>query len=133
MVPVQALEATTLTFIGHIWGGWRRSIDGQTNPSSVSWPVIRSFFRPALISVVVALIIEVPLCLFLSFFGAEPFAYYLSNNHAVAKITAHMWRSIDWCYIFYVVSTQLAAVLLATRPRWYQTCYMYYRGRSHVR
>jgi hypothetical protein len=30
-----------------------------------------------------------------------------------------MWRTIDWCYIFYAVSTQLATILLATRPRWY--------------
>ena len=30
-----------------------------------------------------------------------------------------MWRSIDWCYIFYAVSTQLASILLATIPRWY--------------
>ena len=30
-----------------------------------------------------------------------------------------MWKDIDWCYIFYALSTQLATVLLATRPRWY--------------
>lgn len=30
-----------------------------------------------------------------------------------------MWRTIDWCYVFYGVSTMLATVLLATRPRWY--------------
>lgn len=30
-----------------------------------------------------------------------------------------MWRTIDWCYIFYALSTQLATILLATRPRWY--------------
>ena len=28
-------------------------------------------------------------------------------------------QTIDWCYIFYAVSTQLASILLATRPRWY--------------
>ena len=26
MVPVQALEASTLTFVGHNWGRWRQSI-----------------------------------------------------------------------------------------------------------
>jgi len=26
MVPVQALEATSLTFIGHSWGRWRREV-----------------------------------------------------------------------------------------------------------
>ena len=28
-------------------------------------------------------------------------------------------QNIDWCYIFYAVQYQLAAVLLATSPRWY--------------
>lgn len=28
-------------------------------------------------------------------------------------------QTIDWTYIFYALSTQLAAVLLATRPLWY--------------
>lgn len=55
----------------------------------------------------------------MSFYGAERFALYLSASHDVAKITAKMWRSIDWCYIFYALSTQLATILLATRPRWY--------------
>lgn len=30
-----------------------------------------------------------------------------------------MWQTIDWCYIFYALSTQLATILLATMPRWY--------------
>lgn len=30
-----------------------------------------------------------------------------------------MWRTIDWCYIFYAVTTQLAAILLATVPKLY--------------
>lgn len=30
-----------------------------------------------------------------------------------------MWKTIDWCYIFYALSTQLATILLATRPPWY--------------
>jgi hypothetical protein len=28
-------------------------------------------------------------------------------------------QTIDWCYIFYAVSTQMATILLATIPRWY--------------
>ena len=47
-------------------------------------------------SIVIALIVEVPLCIFLAVFGCRPFAYYLSNSDAVADITAHMWRTIDW-------------------------------------
>ncbi|KAI4769000.1 hypothetical protein E4T52_15930 [Aureobasidium sp. EXF-3400] len=100
MVPVQALEATTLTFIGHAWGEWRKEVD-------------------ALRSCVIALAVEVPLCIFMSEYGARRFAFYLSESHTVSEITAKMWRTIDWCYIFYALSTQLAAILLATRPRWY--------------
>jgi hypothetical protein len=28
-------------------------------------------------------------------------------------------QTIDWCYIFYALNYQLAAILLATTPRWY--------------
>ena len=59
------------------------------------------------------------MCLFLSFYGAQRFALYLSASNTVAQITEKMWKTIDWCYIFYAVSTQLATILLATRPKWY--------------
>jgi hypothetical protein len=75
--------------------------------------------NPALLSCLIALVIEVPLCLFMSFYGAERFALYLSASAPVAQITEKMWKTIDWCYIFYALSTQLATILLATRPRWY--------------
>lgn len=55
----------------------------------------------------------------MSFYGAERFALYLSASTAVAEITKEMWKTIDWCYIFYALSTQIATILLATRPRWY--------------
>jgi hypothetical protein len=55
----------------------------------------------------------------MSEYGTLHFSYYLSSSHPVSVITAKMWRTIDWCYIFYALSTQLAAILLATRPRWY--------------
>ncbi|KAJ4289109.1 hypothetical protein N0V90_011451 [Kalmusia sp. IMI 367209] len=124
MVPVQALETTTLTFIGHSWGTFCKSLSGSSSSSSsttfqASWRNIWDISRWAAYSVAIALTIEIPLCLFLSFFGARPFAHYLSGSEEVARITAHMWRTIDWCYIFYAVSTQLAAVLMATRPKWY--------------
>lgn len=119
MVPVQALEATSLAFIGHNWGRWRKSIGVDTRRPKSDRQNIFQIIQPALVSLLIALAIEVPLCIFLSFFGARPFAQYLSNSETVAKITAHMWRTIDWCYIFYAASTQLATILLATRPRWY--------------
>lgn len=34
------------------------------------------------------------------------------------KLT-HISQTIDWCYIFYALNYQLAAILLATVPRWY--------------
>jgi hypothetical protein len=42
--------------------------------------------------VLVAVIIEVPLCLFLALWGARPFAFYLSQSAAVAAITEKMWK-----------------------------------------
>jgi Na+-driven multidrug efflux pump len=136
MVPVMALEATTSAFIGHSWGSFRKSLnipeprdqswkrlfnfaDMGTAKPHATWRQLFLITRWALYSVLIALAIEVPLCLLMSFLGAKPFALYLSNSDTVATIAAHMWRTIDWCYIFYAVSTQLAAVLSATRPLWY--------------
>ncbi|KAI1471131.1 uncharacterized protein F4812DRAFT_412859 [Daldinia caldariorum] len=120
MVPVQSLEATSLAFVGHHWGSWRRSIGKTTRrPGRVSLRTIMGITRPALISLAISLIVEVPLAIFLSIWGARSFAKYLGQPDEVADITAYMWRTIDWCYIFYAASTQLATVLLATRPKWY--------------
>lgn len=123
MVPVMALEATTLTFIGHSWGTFRATIKNaapETNTSArIPNPRIYRVVRWALYSVMIVLIIEIPLCLILSFAGARPFARYLSGSDTVAKIAARMWRTIDWCYILYGVSTQVAAVLVSTKPKWY--------------
>ncbi|OAR05927.1 hypothetical protein LLEC1_06922 [Akanthomyces lecanii] len=120
MVPVQALEQTSLTFTGHLWGSFRHSI-GTSNlqPLVDDLRTILPIMRPAAASVLLAIVFEVPVCLFLSFFGARPFARYLSGSDEVADVTAMMWRTIDWCYVFYAISTQMATILLATRPRWY--------------
>nr|KMM64989.1 hypothetical protein CPAG_01341 [Coccidioides posadasii RMSCC 3488] len=119
MVPVQALETTSLTFTSHAWGKWRKTIGVESRRTKCSQEDLLKIVRPALASVVIALLVEIPLCILLGLFGCRPFAYYLSGSRAVSEITAHMWRTIDWCYLFYAVSTQLAAILLATRPRWY--------------
>lgn len=37
MVPVQALEATALAFIGHCWGQWRRIIGIETRQAKADW------------------------------------------------------------------------------------------------
>ncbi|KAF3071870.1 putative NADP-dependent mannitol dehydrogenase [Trichoderma lentiforme] len=119
MVPVQALEATSLQFIGHKWGQWRQLIGVNNRRPKASWKEIFSLISPALRSLVIALLVEVPIAIFLSAFGARPFALYISGSSEVADVTAHMWRTIDWCYIFYAMSTQLATILQATRPKWY--------------
>jgi Na+-driven multidrug efflux pump len=42
MVPVQALEASTLTWIGHCWGRWRSEVGvSRVNPTA-SWSDIKS-------------------------------------------------------------------------------------------
>ncbi|KAI0128187.1 hypothetical protein F4776DRAFT_198539 [Hypoxylon sp. NC0597] len=120
MVPVQSLEATSLTFIGHRWGSWRRYIGKATRrPGRVPFRTVIRIVRPALISLAIALMVEVPFAIFLSLWGIRSFAKYLGQSDDVADITAYMWRSTDWCYVFYAASTQLATILLATQPKWY--------------
>ncbi|KAI7222318.1 hypothetical protein KC343_g7399, partial [Hortaea werneckii] len=119
MVPVQALEATSLTFVGHAWGAFRNLVPANDQKPRASRKQLMNIVRAALRSCAVALTVEVPICLFLSFYGARRFAHYITGSGEVARITAKMWRTIDWCYIFYALSTQLATILLATRPRWY--------------
>ncbi|KAJ9137440.1 MatE (Na+-driven multidrug efflux pump) domain protein [Pleurostoma richardsiae] len=119
MVPVSAPEATSLAFVGHRWGKWRREVGVTNRRPRASWKTIFTIAKPAMLSVCIALAVEVPLAIFLTLFGARPFARYLSGSDEVAGVTASMWRTIDWCYIFYAMSTQLATVLLATRPKWY--------------
>ncbi|KXS96511.1 hypothetical protein AC578_6296 [Pseudocercospora eumusae] len=119
MVPVQALEATTLAFVGHAWGSWRKSAGITDRKPRASNQQLLSITRPALVSSMIGLAYEIPICLFLSFYGAQRFAHYISASSAVSHIVEHMWKTIDWCYICYAISTQLAAILLATHPRWY--------------
>jgi Na+-driven multidrug efflux pump len=118
MVPVQALEATSLVFVAHAWGAWRHTHISITRPRASKKDSL-AIVRPALRSATIALVIEIPICLFLSFYAARRFASFISADAAVAASTEKMWKTIDWCYICYAVSTQFATILLATRPRWY--------------
>ncbi|KNG90634.1 hypothetical protein ANOM_001283 [Aspergillus nomiae NRRL 13137] len=115
MVPVQALEATTLTFVGHSWGELKQRADTER----WSWMSLFVVTRPAVLSVMIVLAVEIPLLIFMSLYGCESFAFWLSQSEPVSNIVAHMWRTIDWCYILYAISTQLAAILLATQTPWY--------------
>ncbi|KAH7162045.1 hypothetical protein B0J13DRAFT_632834 [Dactylonectria estremocensis] len=119
MVPVQALEATSLQFVGHNWGAWRHKVGISTRRAKADWRDVYVIARPALLSLILALVVEIPVAIFLSLFGARSFAVYLSGSDEVADVTTYMWRTIDWCYIFYAMSTQLASLLQATRPKWY--------------
>ncbi|THV64901.1 hypothetical protein D6D27_10433, partial [Aureobasidium pullulans] len=94
MVPVQALEATTLAFIGHSWGEWRKETGTERRPRA-SRHKLYEIIRPALWSCLIALAVELPLCIFMSEYGALRFAFYLSESHTVSQITAKMWRTID--------------------------------------
>ena len=96
MVPVQALEATALAFVGHAWGQWRKNVGIERRQAKMSWAQLRAVARPAFFSTGIALIVEIPLCIFLALFGCRPFALYLSGSSSVAAITAHMWQTIDW-------------------------------------
>lgn len=51
---------------------------------------------PALRSAAIALAVEVPLLLIMTFAAVKPFAFYLSGSEEVAVVTQKMWRTIDW-------------------------------------
>ncbi|TVY15114.1 hypothetical protein LARI1_G006187 [Lachnellula arida] len=148
MVPLQALEASTLTFIGHKWGRWRKYKntgnnetvksdtvinesrgndpgDHKTGKAKTETPVLgankQSIFyivSQAWAASSTGLAVEM-FIFFLLFWAVNDFAYYLSQSHSVADIVQHMWRTMDWCYMFYAVSYQLAAILIATTPRFF--------------
>ncbi|OQE37162.1 hypothetical protein PENCOP_c010G00307 [Penicillium coprophilum] len=117
MVPVQALEASTLAFVGHNWGRYRAE-KGRGYPKATRKD-LTELIRPALRACVIVLVFETTMCIALSLRGIEAFAYYLSGSNVVANITQTMWKNIDWTYIFYGLNCQIAAILLATSPRWY--------------
>ncbi|KAL2402426.1 hypothetical protein ABEF95_017196 [Exophiala dermatitidis] len=95
---------------GHAWGRWRNEVGGEIRKAKASRKQIRAMAYPALVSSAAVLTVEVILCIFLSRFGCKPFAQYISSSETIGSITAHMWRTIDWCYIFYALSTQLATI-----------------------
>ena len=42
MVPVQALEASTLTFVGHRWGQWRARVGAEITKPKATWRDLQS-------------------------------------------------------------------------------------------
>lgn len=92
MVPVQALEAASLAFVGHAWGRWRAKVGIEMQKPRASFGDLRSIAKPAATSASLALLVEIPLCIGLSLGGVKSFAYYLSQAEPVALITEKMWR-----------------------------------------
>ncbi|PQE22578.1 hypothetical protein CJF31_00001505 [Rutstroemia sp. NJR-2017a BVV2] len=119
MVPVNALEASTSAFVGHGWGEWRAQVGPHEKKPKATLRDLYTISRPAFVSCAIALAVEIPFCIFLSLWGIRKFSFYLSESEPVALITEKMWRTIDWCYIFYAIQTQMAAILLSTTPNLY--------------
>lgn len=90
--------------------------------------------RPAVLSVAIATAIEIPLYNILAIFGCKPFVLFLTSQRLFLKshvasnrlassflVNNPLLRPLtnSRCYLLYAISTQLAMVLLATRPLWY--------------
>lgn len=119
MVPVQTAEASSLAFTGRRWAAFRSTEGRQQLRPTANKQQLIYITAPASIACIIVLAVEIPLCILLSTVGAKPYARWISGSDVVAAITAHMWQTIDWCYIFYALSTQLATILLATLPKFY--------------
>ncbi|KAF8428542.1 hypothetical protein EV426DRAFT_275687 [Tirmania nivea] len=120
MVPVYALEASSGTFVGHRWGAWRSRVGaGIGRKVKASTKDLKYITRPAIVSALFVLAIEIPLCLLMSMYFIRPYAYFISHSDAVSDLVTHFWRTIDWCYIIYGIATQLSTILLATKPHMY--------------
>jgi hypothetical protein len=106
MVPVQALESSTLAFVGHAWAAFRASSD-TSHPRASRKEIMSEFdtdeeelsltWRYSDTPTSIAVIRDRPhfeavVCIALSIRGIDGFAYYLSNSRDVAAITQKMWR-----------------------------------------
>jgi Na+-driven multidrug efflux pump len=120
MVPVQTLEASTLTFVGHNWGRWRACMGVEIRQPKASRAEIvgmtvsysyltilanrrdsPEIIRPAVISCSIALAVEVIICIALSTHGMQTFAYFLSGSEIVAQITQMMWKVVTTALLSY--------------------------------
>lgn len=94
MVPILALEATSNTFVGHRFAEYKECRKGTSQLAT--WREVKWITRPAILSALIGLIYEAPVCLFLSLYGIRPFAFFISNSEIAADVVQMMWRSIDW-------------------------------------
>src|SRR5271168_4675609 len=124
MVPVLSLEATSSAFVvvevssSKVIKVKGPKLHGQTSgvslhlvleASIVSYSSIHLtvIAAPALRSVVIPLLIEIPCASCNPFAVLALFAKFLSGSDEAAAITAMMWRHINWC----------STILLATQTR----------------
>ncbi|KAJ5736895.1 uncharacterized protein N7483_002020, partial [Penicillium malachiteum] len=110
MVPVQALEASTLAFVRYNWGYFRAT--QQIEYPKATRAEVFAIIRPALLSCGIVMVFETTVCIALSIHGIQSFALYLSALNDVTAVTQRIWKAIDWTYIFYGLNYQLGAVLL---------------------
>jgi hypothetical protein len=108
MVPVNALQASSLTFIGHEWSVWHARVDARNSKPIANkadligvWscliPIpllncVLGIIKPAFISAGLALAVEVPICVLLSVWGMRRFSYYLSDSMEVVLVAQKMWQ-----------------------------------------
>ncbi|KAI8815837.1 uncharacterized protein EV422DRAFT_623934 [Fimicolochytrium jonesii] len=95
------------------------SIADSSGPKLI---MLKYVTRPAQISFLWTLAIELILALLMSFALIKPFALYLSSSSTVAELTTTLFHQLDWCYVLFTLQVQLVAVLLATRlDIWFMT------------
>ncbi|KAI6191157.1 hypothetical protein M3Y97_00197500 [Aphelenchoides bicaudatus] len=117
MTFVQALETSSLTFVGHRWGEWRAKVGSFIERPMASNKDLLRIAQPAIFSALIGLIIEILIFIFMSLWGAKNFAFYLSGSETVAAIVSKMWNTIDWTYICFAIAVCLSTILLATTPK----------------
>ncbi|KAJ5657784.1 uncharacterized protein N7484_001433 [Penicillium longicatenatum] len=83
MIPVQALEASTLAFVGHSWGHFRAT-------QQIKYPKATRAEVFALLSCGIVMVFETTVCIALSVHGIQSFALYLSASKDVAAVTQRM-------------------------------------------
>ncbi|TVY82521.1 hypothetical protein LSUE1_G003878 [Lachnellula suecica] len=125
LVPLQALETSTLTFVGHAWGEWRKEVgptETQVEVKESEKDKLTKFYaitKPAWLPCLMIPPLETVLFIVLSIWWAKPYALFMSGDQSTAAMVQWMWRTIDWCWIPAALSTILATILLATTPRYF--------------
>ncbi|KAF9053447.1 hypothetical protein BJ165DRAFT_1340079, partial [Panaeolus papilionaceus] len=116
-IPVRSLELTTNTFVGN---NWRVYLERKKTGSRdlTSWCEIRELTSPALKSTIVALLLTVPLVIWVTLAGAKQIAR-LYGNEDVASMVAEMWTVVGVGVVLWSASVQMGSVMMVVAPTWY--------------